>query len=153
MDQITLEKITNVLQKTADSLSIELISVRYYTDEQMGKVLEVLIDKDYSISMEQIEEYTNAVNPLLDEVDDSEEGYMLDISSGGSVRKIPFDDVGRLIDRYLDIKLKKSGETITAKVLSFEDQVMKVVYFIKGRRKQLELTKEDVETIHMGYKA
>ena len=153
MDQNTLDEVKKVLQKVADELSLQLVSTRYYRDEEMGMVLEVLIDKDYQITMDQIQEYTDKVNPLLDEVTSLEESYMLDISSGGSEREIPFEDCSKLISHYLDIKIKKSGETITAKLLEANDESIDVVYFIKGRRKQLHLSKDEVETIHMGYKA
>lgn len=153
MELSTLEKVKETLAKAAEELSLDLVSVRYYKDEQMGMVLEVLIDKDYQITMDQIQEYTDKVNPLLDEITDLDEAYMLDISSGGSEREIPFEDTSKLLDHYLDIKLAKSGSTITAKALSYEDGKLIVVYFIKGRKKQLVLQKEDVEKIHMGYKA
>ena len=153
MDQSTLEKMRHALEKAALEQNLELISFRYYNDEQMGMMLEVLIDKDYAITMEEIERYTEAVNPLLDEIDTSDEAYTLDISSGGSERIIPFKDCYKLLDRYLDIKIKKSGETITAKVLSFANDELTVVYFIKGRRKQLTLKEDEIEVIHMGYKA
>ncbi len=153
MDQNTLDEVKKVLQKVADELSLQLVSTRYYRDEEMGMVLEVMIDKDYQITMDQIQEYTDKVNPLLDEVTSLEESYMLDISSGGSEREIPFSDCSKLISHYLDIKIKRSGETITAKLLEANDESIDVVYFIKGRRKQLHLLKDEVETIHMGYKA
>ncbi|MCR4699195.1 MAG: hypothetical protein K5762_07520 [Bacilli bacterium] len=153
MELSTLDKVKETLAQAAKELDLDLVSVRYYNDEQMGMVLEVLIDKDYQITMDQIQEYTDKVNPLLDEITDLDEAYMLDISSGGSEREIPFEDTAKLLDHYLDIKMAKSGETITAKALSYNEGELTVVYFIKGRRKQLVLHKDDVEKIHMGYKA
>lgn len=148
-----LTQIKEVLQKAADELSLQLVSVRYYHDGELGDVLEVLIDKDYDITMDEIEEYTDKVNPLLDEIPMLDQPYTLDISSGGSEREIPFEDTAKFIDRYLDIRLSKSQETVTVKVSGFKDDVLSCFYFIKGRKKKLELKKEDISSIHMGYKA
>ena len=154
MEQSTLSKIRDLLQKEADKMSLQLVSVRFYNDKEMGDVLEVLIDRDYNITMGEIQAYTDDVNPLLDELtEEITSPYTLDISSGGSMRVIPFEDTPKLLGKYLDIKLSKSGETITAKAVSFEEDKLNVTYFIKGRKKNLSLEKDDISEIHMGYKA
>lgn len=148
-----LTNIDEILKKACEELSLTLVSTRFYKDPEMGDMLEVLIDKDYSITMDEIEAFTEKVNPLLDALPELDIPYTLDISSGGSEREIPFADLRKFLNHYLDIKLKKSGETITIKPLSFEEGVLKGQYFIKGRKKSVELTEEDIESIHMGYKA
>lgn len=150
---MNLDHVTEVLKKVADEEGLELVSTRFYHDSEMGDVLEVLIDHDYSITMDEIQSYTDKVNPLLDEMPELDIPYTLDISSGGSERLIPFEDTAKFVDRYLDIQLAKTKETITAKVISFADDTLKVSYFIKGRKKTLELKKDDIESVHMGYKA
>lgn len=151
MNSVNLEKIKDIAESLCKELNLDLISIRSYHDIEMGEMLEILIDHSYSITMDEIEEFTSKINPLIDElnIDDS---YTLDISSGGSEREIPYSDLNKLIDRYLDIKLKKSGEVITAKLTSF-DGIAKLTYFIKGRKKVVELKEEEIESIHMGYKA
>ncbi len=148
-----LTNINEILKKVCDELSLQLVSTRFYKDSEMGDMLEILIDKDYNITMDEIEAFTEKVNPLLDALPELDFPYTLDISSGGSEREIPFDDIGKLMGYHLDIKLKKTGETITLKPLSFEEGILKGQYFIKGRKKSVELTKDDIESIHMGYKA
>jgi ribosome maturation factor RimP len=150
---MNLDHVKEVLQAAADELGLELVSVRFYHDAEMGDMLEVLIDKDYQITMDEIQKYTDKVNPLLDEIPELDVPYTLDISSGGSLREIPFEDTSKFVDRYLEIKLSKSKETILAKVSSFQGETLNVFYFIKGRKKNLALRKEDVESVHMGYKA
>ena len=51
------------------------------------------------------------------------------------------------------MKIKKSGETVTAKLEACDEEKMNLLYFIKGRKKKLELKYEEVESIRMGYKA
>lgn len=153
MNQITLEKAREIFQKTAEEMGLQLVSCKYIPNGIDGPVLEVLIDKDFNISLDEIGAYTERVNPLLDEIDDSEEGYTLEISSGGSEREIPFSMLPSLLGKWLDIKLKKSGEVIAMMLDEFSDEKATLHYFIKGRKKKEVLTAEDVESIHMGYKA
>lgn len=151
--RMDLTQTKEVLQKACDEMAFQLVSVRYYHDGELGDVLEVLIDKDYNITMDEIQAYTDKVNPLLDEIAELDQPYTLDISSGGSQREIPFEDTPKFVDRYLDIKLSKSQETMTVKVSGFKDDVLSCFYFIKGRKKKLDLRREDISSIHMGYKA
>ncbi len=147
---INLEEIKKVLQEAAVKLDVDLIDVRLKHDSDFGQVVEVIIDKDYQIDLGKIEEYTDYVNPLLDQLDSSD--YMLDISSGGSERLIPYADVNKLVDRYLEFTLN-SGEKLLAKVASVEVDGIHAFYFIKGRKKNVILKENDISKIHMGYKA
>lgn len=151
MDSIIVGKIREIALSLCKEMNLELISLRTYNDKMLGEVLEILIDHDYSITIDEIERYTEKINPIIDELD-IKDSYTLDISSGGSEREIPYSDLSKLIDKYLDIKLKKSGETVLAKLISFDENAV-FIYFIKGKKKQLELKEEDIESIHMGYKA
>lgn len=153
MNQITLEKAREIFQKTADEMGFELVSCKYIPQGVDGPVLEVLIDKDFNISLEEIGAYTEKVNPLLDEIDDSSEGYTLEISSGGSERVISFDMLSGFIGRWLDVKLRKNGEVITMMLDEFDGQKATLHHFIKGRKKKEVLACDDVEVIYMGYKA
>ncbi len=152
MDQNLLEKAKQMFQEVAADMGLVLVSVRFYTGED-GPVLEVLIDKDFSITMEEIQAYTDRVNPLLDAMDDSEEGYVLDISSGGSERLIPFADLEKFLTRWLSVKVKESGETLLMQLDSYQDGKATFHHFLKGRKKKEVLTEDQVEMIHMGYKA
>lgn len=153
MNKETLEKAKEIFQKTCDEMSLQLVSVKYITSGSDGPVLEVLIDHDFNITMDEIEQFTEKVNPLLDEIDDSEDGYMLDISSGGSERTISFYDLSFLIGKWLDVTLVESGETVLVQLDSIENDVALFHNFIKGRKKKYELKADMIKVIHMGYKA
>lgn len=152
MERELLDKITRVLKREADDEKIELISVKFKTDKLLGKTLEVLIDKDYQISMEEISKFTEAANKLLDEIPELSDSYLLDISSGGSEREIPYSDLPKLLDHYLDLDLA-DGKKVTAKLMKASSNEAELVYFDKGRKKKLNLQEKDIKHIHMGYKA
>jgi ribosome maturation factor RimP len=153
MDSKTLEEITALLRENTEKMGLELVSVKYLTDSENGPTLQVFIDKDFQITLADIEAYTEKVSPLLDDCEGLLDSYVLDISSGGSERELSSRDVPRLIGKYLDITLLKSGETITAKVTKATAKDFTVLRFVKGRKKEETIRYEDVKTIHMGYKA
>lgn len=153
MDNALLNRIRDLMQEKCGELSLQLVSVRFYANGENGPTLEVLIDKDYDIDLETIEKYTDIVSPLLDEIEELQENYILEIASGGSEREIPKEDLERFVDSYLDIVIKKSGEKITAKLENFDEEKMNVFYFIKGRRKKLSLSYDELSSVRMGYKA
>lgn len=153
MDAIGLEKAKKIFAEEAKDMGLDLISVKAKQSKD-GEILEVFIDKDYAIDMKTIEEYTDRVSPKLDEIVELKDPYFLDISSGGSEREIPYGDVKKLIGHYLEVKVKKSGETLLAKATSVdEENKLHLFYFIKGRKKQVVLSSDEIESIHMGYKA
>lgn len=152
MEQELLDKIKEKLKNEAEKEGLELISVKFKSDKLLGKVLEVLIDKDYQITLDEISAFTEKANALLDEIPELSDSYMLDVSSGGSERVIPFADLSKLLDHHLDLALT-DGQKITAKLISVNEDEAEFVYFIKGRKKKLNLKPKDIKTIHMGYKA
>jgi ribosome maturation factor RimP len=153
MDQEVLAAVKDVLKKKADEMGLQLVNVRFYNDAENGPTLEVFVDKDYNINLDDISKYTELVSPLLDEIPGLTDSYLLDISSGGSDRIIPNEDVKKLIGHYLDITLKKGDEKLLAKVVSSDEGGFTVLYFIKGRKKQVYLKFVDVKQLKMGYKA
>ena len=94
------------------------------------------------------------MNPLLDEaLDEDEEGYVLDIASGISEKKIPFSDLPKLVGEWLDVKIKKDGEKITMKLVEVKEDQAKFEYFQKGKKTKKVLTPDEIDEIKMGYKA
>ena len=152
MNPEVLKRIEEILGKEAEREGLELVRVRFFNDSLNGPTLEVLVDHDYQITMDEISLFTERVSPLLDEIPGLDESYLLDISSGGSEKEIPFRDLGKLVDHYLDVVLR-DGRKETMKLVKAEDGKAEFVYFIKGRRKKEVLGEEDIRSMKMGYKA
>lgn len=150
MDKSILEKVETILKEEAEKENLQFISCRYYNDTN-GNILEVLVDKDFQITLDEITNYTSNISSLLDSIEELSEPYMLDVSSGGSERIIQKEDLSKLIDKYLDILLN-TGEKLLAKLVSFNDEEIDVFYFLKGRKKKQQIKFDDIKNIHIGYK-
>ncbi len=152
MDQQTLDVVRKLAKEECDKLGLELISVRFFVDSLNGPTLEILVDHDYQITMDEISKLTESLSPRIDGVEGLEQSYILDISSGGGEKEIPFADLPKLLSRYLDVT-EKGKEKKTMRLESLEDGKATFVYFVKGRPKKVVLEEKDVELIKMGYKA
>lgn len=152
MNRETLEKVRAVLLEEAKKEGLELVNVRFYVDDLNGPTLEVLLDHDYQITMEEISLFTEKASPLLDDIPGLEESYLLDISSGGSEKVIPFSDLPKLVGHYIDVTFQ-DGRKETMKLEKATETEAAFVYFIKGRRKKEVLKEEDIKMMKMGYKA
>lgn len=150
MDKSILDKVESILKEEAIKENLQFISCRYYKDTT-GNILEVLVDKDFQITLDEVNSYTNSISALLDSLEELNGPYMLDVCSGGSERIIQKEDLSKLIDKYLDILLK-TGERLIAKLVSFNDEEIDVLYFLKGRKKKQQIKFEDITNIHIGYK-
>lgn len=152
MDQQTLDTVRKLASEECERSGLELISVRYFVDSLNGPTLEILVDHDYQVTMDEIAALTEALSPRLDGVEGLSDSYILDISSGGGEKEIPFSDLPKLLGRYLDVT-RKGEEKQTMRLEEFDGQKATFVYFIKGRPKKVVLKEQDVGKIKMGYKA
>ena len=150
MDKSILEKVESILKEEAKKENLQFVSCRYYNDTS-GNILEVLVDKDFQITLDEVNSYTSNISTLLDSIEELSEPYMLDVCSGGSERIVQKEDLNKLIDRYLDILLN-NGERLLAKLVSFNDEEIDVFYFLKGRKKKQQIKFDDIKNIHIGYK-
>lgn len=153
MEKDYLNKIEKICNDICLKQGLTLVSVKENNDPELGKLLTILIDKDFDITMDEIEKFTDTVNPLIDEIGEPDTSYTLDIASGGSEREIEFEMLDKLISHYLDIKLKKTGEVKTMMLDEVKDDKIILHHFVKGKKTKVELSKDDILNIHMGYKA
>jgi len=153
LDKSILDRIEKVLEKEAQDEGLTLVKLSFIPNGENGPTLEVLIDHDFNITMDEIVRFTDRVSPLLDGIDEIADSYVLDICSGGSERELTPEDVKRFLGQYLDITLKKDDERITALIDKADDEKMSGYYFIKGRKKKVEVRYDECSSIRMGYKA
>lgn len=153
MDKDYLEKVSRICKDVCDEQNLVLVSCKEHQDPELGCMLTVLIDRDFDITLEEIEKFTDTVNPLIDSLGEPEQAYTLDVGSGGSEREIEFNSLNKFISSWLDVKLKKSGEIKTLMLDSKNDDIVSLHHYIKGKKTKVDLKEDDIDSIHMGYKA
>lgn len=146
----TLEKIEQKAQSICSELNLQLysLSLKYLED---GNVLTIELDKHFSISMEDIEKFSNIMNTYLDSIENEiPEEYSLEVCSPGIFRKVEFKDFEYIQNYYLNVKLE-SGE-IKGQLISFTPTSFTLKINNKGRIKNHTILNKDVIEMHLDVK-
>ena len=102
-------------------------------------ILSIEIDREQSISMDDIVEVSELISNLLDEIDKSTDAYMLDVSSSGIEKEIKTCDLKNKINEYVSIELNepiKGVDLITGTIIDANDEEITISYFLKGAPKK-----------------
>ena len=101
----TTEICENLCKAKIESMGFELCDVEYQK-EYGDWVLTFYIDKPQGVTIDECEEASRAIEPILDEADPIESEYVLSVSSLGIDRPLKKDrDFERAMGTELEIKL------------------------------------------------
>ena len=108
-----LNALKPLIESKVSSLGYDLISL---TSKKEGGdlILSIVIDKVEPIDMNMIVEVTNVLSSYLDEIDSSNEAYMLDISSLGAEKPLKVEELSNYVGRYINVHVNNAimGENI-----------------------------------------
>ena len=108
-----LNALKPLIESKVSSLGYDLISL---TSKKEGGdlILSIVIDKVEPIDMNMIVEVTNVLSSYLDEIDSSNEAYMLDISSLGAEKPLKVEELSKYEGRYINVHVNNAimGENI-----------------------------------------
>lgn len=135
---IDLNFIKSNVEKLLNEHGYELAKFDF---SKMGQdnILSIEIDREQSISMDDIVEVSELISNLLDEIDKSTDAYMLDVSSSGIEKEIKTCDLKNKINEYVSIELNepiKGVDLITGTIIDANDEEITVSYFLKGAPKK-----------------
>lgn len=153
MDAKAIEAARKAAQDTADRLGYQLYGVKLYR-EGSTQFLEVMVDKDYQVTLDQIEAYSNALSDALDAVVELDEPYTLDVSSPGLEREFPKGDLAKVTGRYVEVDTAGENEGKSrGEIASFDGKTLVLKSFIKGRRKMTEIDLADIVSCRFAIKS
>jgi ribosome maturation factor RimP len=144
-----LEKIKSISEECASKLGLTVYQISF-EGQGKDKVLNIQLDKKGGVTLKEISDFTELVNPLLDEVEELDGPYTLDCSSPGAERFIKMEELPSHIGEYMELSLNDR------KILGFLEEVadesVKIKYFIKGKPKKEEIKKADIMKIQLRIK-
>ena len=98
-------KVAEIVEKAIrplfDDLDVNLVEVEYVKKND-GMHLFVLLDKETGVTLEDCSMVARMVNPILDELDPTQDSYYFDVSSYGLDRPLKYD---WQLDRYMGKKV------------------------------------------------
>ena len=91
-----------LLKSKVEELGYDLIEVTSKKTKD-GLFLNVVVDRVEPIDMNAIVEVSNLLSSYLDEVDESNEAYLLDVSSLGAEKPLKIEDLDKYVSRYVNV--------------------------------------------------
>ena len=108
MNDALIEKIYELCEPIAKELNDEIYHIEY-VKENGEYYLIVYIDKEAGVRINDCEDFSRAVNPLLDEKDYIKDQYFFEVSSPGLNRKLfTIEHYKKYINREIKVILKSA---------------------------------------------
>ena len=145
----TLEKVKEVASQAASKLGLKVYNV-YFSEEEGQKVLHIEVDHKGGISLNEIEQFTDEVNPLIDTVEGLDFSYSLDCSSPGAERLVRIEDISDYLDEFMEVTTNDKKFLGALSEITEESIILKG--FVKGRPHKDEVKKSDIKKIQLKIK-
>jgi ribosome maturation factor RimP len=143
----TVQACAELAQPVADRMGLTLWDVRF--EKEGGTwMLRYLVDKEGGVTIQDLEQFSRAVDPLLDAADPIEQSYCLEVSSPGIERELvrpqQFSAEPWQGGDYGLIREQDGRREITGMLLSYEDGQIAVrettVRFFRRQRRRRRLS-------------
>ena len=105
--------------------------------------------------MNAIVEVSNILSSYLDEIDDSDEVYLLDVSSLGAEKPLKIEELNKYVSRYVNVHIINpiEGNNIFEGELSeVNDDSITITYRIKTRVKKVVILQSNIYKIRLAIK-
>ena len=143
---MNIDELREELDKFLKSLNFELYDLELKKTKK-DTILTVYIDRLEGITIDEVIEATNKLNPYLDELDPIEGEYMLEVSSAGAEKELrSAKAIKHSIGKYVHI------ETYEQTIEGFLDNFDGYQIDLKVKNKKIEINYEDVNLIRLAIK-
>ena len=149
-----LSSLQDKLQSKVNSLGYDLVSVS--TRKEKGElVLSIVVDKVEPIDMNMIVELSGQLSSYLDEIDQSNESYLLDVSSLGAEKPLKIGSLKDYVGRYVNVHITNpiNGENIyEGDLKEVSDDSITISYRVKTRVKEVVILQSNIYKIRLAIK-
>lgn len=115
MKKNTAQRVEELIAPSVEELNYELVDVEYLK-EAGAYYLRVIIDSPDGIGLDECENLSRLINPILDENDFIAENYFLEVCSPGIDRVLKKDkEFSKYSGRDVEVKLYKNDEELKTK--------------------------------------
>lgn len=135
-----------MIKKLKEKINFKINSIQFVKREGLT-FLDIEIPES---SLIQIEEKSKIILNLINEIDDSDINYYLNIYSAGTEKEIELKNINLFIDQYLLVKTNKHYlNKIEWEGYLIENNINHIVIKInnKGRKQKLKIDKKDISFI------
>ena len=151
---MNLEKIKPLLEEKLKDMGYELYSLNFHVNKG-EKTLSVVVDKVEPIDMNEIVKVSEELSTYLDDIDESNDPYMLEVSSLGAEKPLKVEALSNYIDRYVEVRMINPllGENIYEGFIRQVDETsITLEYRVKSRIKEINIAKSNISKIRLAIK-
>ena len=149
-----LKSLKPQLEKRINELGYDLVSLTS-KKEKGDLVVSVVVDKVDPIDMNEIVSLSEKLSAYMDEIDNSETPYLLDISSLGAEKPLKVSDLKKYVGRYVNVHVNNAinGENIfEGDMVEVNDDSITVEYRIKTRVHKVVILQSNIYKIRLAIK-
>lgn len=150
------EKLKNEIIVLLEKEGYQLVEIKFskYEGDDLLSIIVKRSDNTY-ISMNQISNLSTKISERLDEIDDEDKPYMLNVESAGIDDSLDLSHIEEYVDKYVSLELNnplKNQNTFLGKIKEVKENEIIFEYFIKGARKKLVIEKNNIKKGNLEYK-
>lgn len=150
------EKLKNEINVLLEKEGYQLVEIKFskYEGDDLLSIIVKRSDNTY-ISMNQISNLSTKISDKLDEIDDEDKPYMLNVESAGIDDSLDLSHIEEYVDKYVSLELNsplKNQNTFLGKIKEVKENEIIFEYFIKGARKKLVIEKNNIKKGNLEYK-
>ena len=143
-----------LIEKKLLEAGYELVEIK--TRREKGDlILSIVVDRVEPIDMNAIVEVSNLLSSYLDEIDDSNDAYLLDVSSLGAEKPLKIENLNKYVGRYVNVHITNpiEGNNIYEGELSeANDDSIVIIYRVKTRVKKVVILHSNIYKIRLAIK-
>lgn len=150
------EKLKNEINVLLEKEGYQLVEIKFskYEGDDLLSIIVKRSDNTY-ISMNEISNLSTKISERLDEIDDEDKPYMLNVESAGIDDSLDLSHIEEYVDKYVSLELNsplKNQNTFLGKIKEVKENEIIFEYFIKGARKKLVIEKNNIKKGNLEYK-
>lgn len=150
------EKLKNEINVLLEKEGYQLVEIKFskYEGDDLLSIIVKRSDNTY-ISMNQISNLSTKISERLDEIDDEDKPYMLNVESAGIDDSLDLSHIEEYVDKYVSLELNnplKNQNKFLGKIKEVKENEIIFEYFIKGARKKFVIEKNNIKKGNLEYK-
>ena len=147
---MNLEKVKEILIPYLEENDFKLYDVSFVYEAGMH-ILRILVNKKGGINIDELAMINNYISDELDKIDDSDDEYMLEVSSPGA--EMPLRNKEEILEHVGSYVNVNTGDKVfEGTLISFIDDVLVIRVNLKGRFKNFSILYEEVKKIRLAVK-
>ena len=149
-----LVKIKSLLENKITELGYEPISINKKI-EKGDVILSIVVDRVEPIDMDAIVKVSGELSSYLDEIDNSEEKYFLDVSSLGAEKPLKIESLPNYKGRFVHVHVNNAieGQNIfEGDLIEVNEDSITLSYKVKTRVKTVDILLNNIYKIRLAIK-